>query len=77
MQRSLLSLRSTAKRTDQSVQSVRRKVHDPKSGFPEPVNIKNQWFFYADEVDAYIDSRPRISQKPTVKGHGHAMREAR
>jgi hypothetical protein len=65
--RSLVSLRAAARKVGQSVATVRRRVKTPASGFPIPVNINNQWFFYADELDRYIASRPGITEKPIAK----------
>jgi predicted DNA-binding transcriptional regulator AlpA len=62
--RRLLNLTNTAIATDSHPASVRRWSKNAATGFPEPVNIHNKLFWYADEVEKWIASRPRVEPAP-------------
>jgi predicted DNA-binding transcriptional regulator AlpA len=64
--RRLLNLAKTADKVGSSTASVRRWSQDPATGFAEPVNIHNKLFWFEDEVDAWMESQPRVSKKPSV-----------
>jgi predicted DNA-binding transcriptional regulator AlpA len=75
-QRALVPLRATATRVGESVSSIRRKAKDPASGFPTPLNVNNRLFFYSDELDQYVESRPGITERPTVKANDKSVEAA-
>ena len=68
--RRLLSHANTAKLVDSSQASVRRWSLNPETKFPEPVNVHNKLFWFADEVEAWIEARPRVSKKPSIMQGG-------
>ena len=62
--RNLISLKRIAKRLDCSVATARRRSKtDPN--FPKLVNVSNMLFGFEDELDAYQETLPRETQKPT------------
>ncbi len=62
--RNLISLKNIAKRLGCSVATARRRSKtDPN--FPALFNVNNLLFGYDDQLDAYIESLPSESQKPT------------
>jgi predicted DNA-binding transcriptional regulator AlpA len=71
--RRLLNLAKTADLVGSSPPTVRRWSQNPVTGFPEPVNIHNKLFWFEDEVSAWIESRPRVKEKPPVL-QGNAKR---
>ena len=71
--RRLLNLAKTADKVGSSTATIRRWSQNPITGFPEPVNIHNKLFWFEDEVLAWIESRPRVSEKPPVL-QGNAKR---
>jgi predicted DNA-binding transcriptional regulator AlpA len=64
--RKLRNKAHTADLFDSSEATVDRWRENPAVGFPEPVNIHNKLFWYEDELLAWMQSRPRVSQRPTV-----------
>ena len=63
--RNLISLKRIAMRLDCSVATARRRSKtDPN--FPGLFNVNNMLFGYEDQVDAYIETLPAESQKPTT-----------
>ncbi len=52
--------------------TIWRKANDPDDDFPAPIILgKNSTGFYEDEINAWIDSRPRGSgqRKPQLEEH--------
>ena len=67
--RRLINKANVALTVDSSEGTVDRWRKDPKIGFPEPVNINNKLFWFWDELLAWIEKRPRVSEKPSVLQH--------
>jgi predicted DNA-binding transcriptional regulator AlpA len=67
--RRIISKATTAATVNSSEATVDRWRKDPAMGFPVPLNINNRCFWYEDEVQAWIEKRPRVSEKPTFLQH--------
>ena len=62
--RNLISLKNIAKRLGCSVATARRRSKtDPN--LPALFNVNNLLFGYDDQLDAYIESLPSESERPT------------
>ena len=69
--RKLASKATTADIFNSSEATIDRWRKDPTSGFPEPININNKLFWFLDEIFAWMETRPRVSEKPSYLQHRH------
>ncbi|MGO8842688.1 MAG: helix-turn-helix transcriptional regulator [Methyloceanibacter sp.] len=62
--RTILNIGTTARKVNSSAWTVRRWSKKPELGFPEPIVIENRLFWFEDEIDEWMQSRPRLSEQP-------------
>jgi hypothetical protein len=59
-------LRTTAEAVDRCPPQVRRWMKIPELKFPEAIVIENKFYFYEDEILAWIETRRASKQRPTT-----------
>lgn len=64
--RTILNIGIVASKISSSTATVRRWSKRPELGFPEPIVIENRLFWFEDEVDTWLQSRPRLSEQPAA-----------
>jgi predicted DNA-binding transcriptional regulator AlpA len=68
----LIPRRDAAKRVGVSLRTLIRYEDDPEMDFPVAVNVSNRRFYNLDEIEAWIESRPRVTEVPTVRRNTQA-----
>ena len=62
LRRKILRAKAVKERTGYSRVQVWRKSRDPDDDFPAPVQLgPNAIGWYEDEIDAWVENRPRVS----------------